>query len=1372
MDTEKGSRLTPQLSLFCPSPEPWGTERDPFPSDHNPPLTNSTLSSSISSVDWELDEDTESNAISPGENFLSAQAMEGGRPTYQRCEECDHEDSCFIKSRIGGDYLSMGKMCQCCRRRGRSRSQTCTTPSYNKEISAGFLEAPQSSLRSRRRARSLDGRASDSTTTPDLLNFKKGWLLTLDDQEQWRKYWFVLSAQSLRFYLDSGAEEASELVGEIDLTTCRKVTEHLVQRNYGFQLHTPKLVYTLAAVTAGIRQNWIQALTKNMQSHNAPDVTSLADNHLLQVKAQFGPDVTQDSRCCPEQRPNHNRRHGRGSETLDWDEFSQGLHMMAQKESREQEWLHLQTEKEQEEQESRSRRRGREERRQRYAFVMGSSAYPGEDEEKSSQAQQQQQQQQRISEIEECWLQVERTAIRDGRKVPLYPECQSKSSAELEKILEHYQRKVEQLTVQLTKLADGNQSLEREDNTDWIWQQEPTRDTGIPCKAQQTGPNKPNPVLTLTDKYQETKQLLQLENLRRQRIKNRLNLCPLPQINSEFLTEPELKTVCNVLCCETMNNSSLGSHDWCEASRDWEDEHSRAKVDGFSERAVLPLRKNVGSDPTMVERFSQEDEFLARQHEALDRHNQELLNQLAEANREIDRLKAELLHQPNGCQPDLASVVERLEMELARNCRALQEAQNQLAEMEENLKDTHATLQLREATLQSLGFLTKDSDEKIGKVSCPDEMNRLCQCVQVLESKVSELESQLSLSEQTCRKLQNQNAPLRESELVNSLRVTEAEGNVEKLQREPDTSSQWTRLMHVNRRQVQDGRRSREGIQHVVEESVQLRSSELNMLLEVIKPLAENEEQVSALEHENTQVNCTVVQSLQLEKNIWESFLNALKDHLSQGTQGTEGAGSLLQCAKKKLEEITMDLLALSISTGSSSPNFDITGLYNGMEKDQQNIKTVLTDERLGNGQIWRGLKQLVETRLTLLNHEASKLESSINSERHCDVWNQTDDFHLHPFVSAAMDLFIACLVGYRNALQERTWPVAKLFYSNIKDVEIQAALREGALYPNNMVAHEKSEVSEENETETASSLRCRIKELEHLLSNGAMTLASLQRQHDEDKASLKAAYEQGFTLLKESHQKFTEDLLLKHQQDQERLQEENERLLAEEAAATLTVIEAMKRAHSSEMERVLQKANWEKSSGDTSIAEILKNHSEELESVQRELDALSKQYSQKCLESVHLTQALEAERKALQHCQHQNLALGTSNQELYNHLAEEIIRLSVKANDGSSELVDGRQRYELEIMLRVKESEVEYLKQEISTLKTELDTSLMGQKLATERHQELQTDFSMAKEKAEQQIEQLREHLRLVYKALAESVEKRTCTTVLTAARHTLLKS
>ncbi|XP_068858933.1 TRIO and F-actin-binding protein isoform X2 [Aphelocoma coerulescens] len=122
---------------------------------------------------------------------------------------------------------------------------------------------------------------SDSTLSflcwPDLLNFKKGWMSILDEPGEWKKHWFVLTDSSLRYYRDSNAEEADDLDGEIDLRSCTDVTEFAVQRNYGFQIHTKDAVFTLSAMTSGIRRNWIEALRKNVRPVSAPDVTKLSE---------------------------------------------------------------------------------------------------------------------------------------------------------------------------------------------------------------------------------------------------------------------------------------------------------------------------------------------------------------------------------------------------------------------------------------------------------------------------------------------------------------------------------------------------------------------------------------------------------------------------------------------------------------------------------------------------------------------------------------------------------------------------------------------------------------------------------------------------------------------------------------------------------------------------------------------------------------------------------------------------------------------------------------------------------------------------------------------------------------------------------------
>ncbi|KAI1884579.1 hypothetical protein AGOR_G00227840 [Albula goreensis] len=114
--------------------------------------------------------------------------------------------------------------------------------------------------------------------TPDLLNFKKGWMSKLDENGEWKKHWFVLTDAGLKYYRDSGAEEKDDLDGEIDLKSCVKVSEYDVEKNYGFQIQTREAVFTLSAMTAGIRRNWIEVLKKSVRPGSSPDLTQLPDS--------------------------------------------------------------------------------------------------------------------------------------------------------------------------------------------------------------------------------------------------------------------------------------------------------------------------------------------------------------------------------------------------------------------------------------------------------------------------------------------------------------------------------------------------------------------------------------------------------------------------------------------------------------------------------------------------------------------------------------------------------------------------------------------------------------------------------------------------------------------------------------------------------------------------------------------------------------------------------------------------------------------------------------------------------------------------------------------------------------------------------------
>uniref|UniRef100_A0A665V398 PH domain-containing protein n=1 Tax=Echeneis naucrates TaxID=173247 RepID=A0A665V398_ECHNA len=278
--------------------------------------------------------------------------------------------------------------------------------------------------------------------------------------------------------------------------------------------------------------------------------------------------------------------------------------------------------------------------------------------------------------------------------------------------------------------------------------------------------------------------------------------------------------------------------------------------------------------------------------------------------------------------------------------------------------------------------------------------------------------------------------------------------------------------------------------------------------------------------------------------------------------------------------------------------------------------------------------------------------------------------------------------------------------------------------------------------------------ENKHLEGDGA----NLREKYQRDFESLKATCERGFAAMEETHQKVIEDLQRQHQREISKLMEERERLLAEETAATIAAIEAMKNAHKEELEKTQRS---QLSGLNSDIDELRLQYEEELQSIQRELEVLSEQYSQKCLENAHLAQALEAERQALRQCQRENQELNGHNQELNNRLSAEITRMRscFSGETALSPLTQGKDVYELEVLLRIKESEIQYLKQEIHSLKDELQSALRDKKYATDKYKDIYTELSIVKAKADCDISKLKEKLIIATEALGERTVDGTVT-------------
>ncbi|XP_055250916.1 TRIO and F-actin-binding protein [Moschus berezovskii] len=280
---------------------------------------------------------------------------------------------------------------------------------------------PEESERSRGQDSLTDQKQADS---PDLLNFKKGWMSILDEPGEWKKHWFVLTDSSLKYYRDSTAEEADELDGEIDLRSCTDVTEFAVQRNYGFQIHTKDAVYTLSAMTSGIRRNWIEALRKTVRPTSAPDVTKLSDcnkeNTLHSYGTPKGPLKSGEQRVGSEVISRGGPRKADGQrQSLDYVELSpltQGSPQRARTPART-----LDRPAKQEELERDLAQRSEERRKWFEATDSRATETPtGEGPRRVLGAPLTEDQQSRLSEeIEKKWQELEKLPLRENKRVPL-----------------------------------------------------------------------------------------------------------------------------------------------------------------------------------------------------------------------------------------------------------------------------------------------------------------------------------------------------------------------------------------------------------------------------------------------------------------------------------------------------------------------------------------------------------------------------------------------------------------------------------------------------------------------------------------------------------------------------------------------------------------------------------------------------------------------------------------------------------------------------------------------------------------------------------------------------------------------------------------
>ncbi|PSN31199.1 hypothetical protein C0J52_22102 [Blattella germanica] len=200
----------------------------------------------------------------------------------------------------------------------------------------------------------------------------------------------------------------------------------------------------------------------------------------------------------------------------------------------------------------------------------------------------------------------------------------------------------------------------------------------------------------------------------------------------------------------------------------------------------------------------------------------------------------------------------------------------------------------------------------------------------------------------------------------------------------------------------------------------------------------------------------------------------------------------------------------------------------------------------------------------------------------------------------------------------------------------------------------------------------------------------NIRQRYQQEIEQLRALCEKGLVAMENSHRRIIAELEEKHRQELEQLRHEKEQALAEETQATLAALDAMRKAHETEVQKEIAKFKSEfikKMQSTHDIGALHREHEAEMEEIKQEILSLSERYSVKCLESAALEEQLAVVSKQLTQAQQHIQQLDSRNKQLRAHLVSE-------ASEMEGEL------------LRQRERELEQKCEEVDKLQNQLDTA------------------------------------------------------------------
>ncbi|XP_029299332.1 TRIO and F-actin-binding protein-like [Cottoperca gobio] len=243
------------------------------------------------------------------------------------------------------------------------------------------------------------------------------------------------------------------------------------------------------------------------------------------------------------------------------------------------------------------------------------------------------------------------------------------------------------------------------------------------------------------------------------------------------------------------------------------------------------------------------------------------------------------------------------------------------------------------------------------------------------------------------------------------------------------------------------------------------------------------------------------------------------------------------------------------------------------------------------------------------------------------------------------------------------------------------------------------------------------------------------------------------------AHQKTLQELQEKHAREIREREQQRDRMLQEESQAAAKAMEALRAAHREELDREVEKAR-RLAGGGAHMDASYRGHMPQADVLHSELDVLSERYSQKCLELSRTEQSSQGRDSELCRKERELEQLRRENQELKDKLAEEISRMRYFITGQRSDTAVSlgnteRTASEVEILLRAKDNEVQYLKKEISCLQNEVLSLTKEKEASYERYKEAYVELSNMRGRSQLETGSLNEHLRLANTAFQEGARQ-----------------